>query len=217
MIIQNKVAAANGTLLDDLERPGSLAARRAEIDQPYIAPLERRARNLARVRGESVPSFNPRSGGVDALALFRSRTRREQPQRVRSSSASTTTTRRPITRPRRTPRRAWTTSCRSLERDPVVGAQPRAEGSRQDTRPEARRAKTDVIELLDLLEVRVVVLRGIPAQDAWVNACGDADTIFACPHSANQAWNNLDAITHRPNRELTLQTFARAADLIRHG
>ena len=70
MTIYNKLAAESGILLDETENPGSCSSRRVLLTQPHVAGLEAWAREVAKNRDESVPSFDPLSGGCNARVLF---------------------------------------------------------------------------------------------------------------------------------------------------
>lgn len=69
MTIYNRLAADRGTLLDEDERPGSVSSRRARLREPHVAPLERWARDISEAQNEHVPSFDPRSAGVDVKLI----------------------------------------------------------------------------------------------------------------------------------------------------
>ncbi|MDP4021550.1 uracil-DNA glycosylase [Methylobacterium sp. NEAU 140] len=53
-----------------LADPAALAARRALLDAPHIAPIRSLARTIAAERGAPVPDPDPLDGGVDARLLL---------------------------------------------------------------------------------------------------------------------------------------------------
>lgn len=69
MTVFNRLAASKEVLLDEVERPGSVVDRRAGLNLPHVAPLERWARDISKAEDEHVPSFDPRSAGVEAKLL----------------------------------------------------------------------------------------------------------------------------------------------------
>lgn len=217
MTIHNKLAARKGTLLDDAENPGSISARRRELRQADVAGLERWARKLADSRQESVPSFDPRSGGVNARALFLL----QDPSRAASEGSGFIS----IDNNDQTAHncsKAYEATGLDYKLAlhwnviPWWVHNPARKRPGRTLASEARRAHNDLLDMLDMLpHLEAVVLLGKPAQRAWDNAGGQATTVLRCPHPANQAWNNIDATTGRKNGDLTLETFAQVADLMR--
>ncbi|MCI9878811.1 MULTISPECIES: uracil-DNA glycosylase [Methylobacterium] len=53
-----------------LRDPGVLAARKALLDSPHIAPIRALARQIAQARGAEVPDPDPLDGGIEARLLL---------------------------------------------------------------------------------------------------------------------------------------------------
>lgn len=216
MTIWNRPAYEAGLLLDDRYCPGVLAARHGHLDDPHVAPLNALARRAAVTHREAVPAFDPASGGVHArlLLLLQDPSRRAaEGSRIISQHNNDPTARNLLV--------ACEQAGLAYERTvlwnvvPWWVADPAA--GRRTIPGEARRARPYVHELVGLLPcLETVVLLGRHAATAW-DAAGlppqdvDRVRILRAPHPSPQAWNNRDARTGRPHRDLVVEALARAA------
>ena len=62
--VRNRLAYAEGLLLDEQLAPGSIAARHARLGEPHVAELNRWAEDVAAVQRRRVPFVDPGSGGA---------------------------------------------------------------------------------------------------------------------------------------------------------
>ena len=216
MTIFNKLAAERGTLLDETENPGSCLSRRSLLTQPHIAGLEAWANGVAAKRSESIPSFDPSSGGVNARALFLL----QDPSRAASEGSRFVS----IDNNDQT---AHNCSKAYLETGldyasvlhwnvvPWWVHNPTKARPGRTLASEARRAHSDLLDLLNQLpDLEVVVLLGKQAQAAWRQSGVDLVRVLRCPHTGSLAWNRRDLASGRMNRDLTVGTFAEVADLL---
>ena len=67
--LRNRLAYAEGLLLDERIVPGSVPARHARLGEPHVADLDGWARDVAAAERRRVPSFDPESGGTGAPVL----------------------------------------------------------------------------------------------------------------------------------------------------
>ena len=216
MTIFNKLAAERGTLLDETENPGSCSSRRSLLTQPHIAGLEAWANGIAAKRGESVPSFDPSSGGVNSRALFLL----QDPSRAASEGSGFIS----IDNNDQTAHncsKAYLetgldyTSALHWNVVPWWVHNPSKVRPGRTLASEARRAHSDLLALLEQLpDLQVVVLLGKQAQTAWRQSGVDAKLVLRCPHPGNLAWNRVDKISGTKNKELTIGTFAKVASLL---
>jgi hypothetical protein len=215
--VRNKLAAKAGTLLDERVAPGSIAARRRGLDAPHVRELEGWARELEARTGESIPSFDPRSGGERARVLVL----REEPRCLASEgSGFVSIDNNDLAAQHASLAHAagglayedavhWNIVPWWI-RNPAFGgsAAPRALMS------QARRVREDVIGLLDLLgRLEVVVLLGKESQRAWPVIGATGYELIAAPHPSPLAWHQTSVSGVR-NSALTINAFARAAALV---
>jgi hypothetical protein len=81
---------------------------------------------------------------------------------------------------------------------------------------QTRRARADLLELLDLLTgVRVVLLLGKQTQRAWRVVGAEGFEIVTAPHPSPLAWHQASVSGVR-NGALTINAFSRATALVRH-
>ena len=218
MRVRNKVAAEAGTLLDEEVVPGSVTRRRDELDRPHVRDLESWARDLASRTGESVPSFDPRSGGAGARVLVL----REEPRCLASEGSGFVSIDNNDVAAQHTsiahvsgglPYEAsvhwnivpWWVRNRSVRRS----------GTPRTLMAQTRRARDDFYALLDLLpKVSVVLLLGKQAQRAWQVIDPPGYDVLTAPHPSPLAWNQ-STVSGVRNSALTINAFARAAELHR--
>ena len=67
--VRNRLAYAEGLLLDEQVAPGSVAARHARLGEPHVAELNRWVEDVAAVQRRRVPFVDPESGGARAPVL----------------------------------------------------------------------------------------------------------------------------------------------------
>ncbi|MGJ9412562.1 uracil-DNA glycosylase [Aeromicrobium sp. CF4.19] len=218
MAVRNPLAERSGTLLNETACPGSLVDRRRLLQEPHVVALEAWAARLRATTNESVPSFDPLSGGTMARLLVL----REEPRclatqgsgfaSIDNDDAAAHHTTMAMNRAAipRTDTLHWNVVpwwIRNPQGDQVCG--PRTVVS------QARRARPHLAELLTLLpHVQAVLLLGREASRAWA-AAGSADLpVLTGPHPSPLAWNTRDRTTGRRNSDLTLEAFAHAADLL---
>ncbi|WP_166367388.1 uracil-DNA glycosylase [Aeromicrobium camelliae] len=212
----NRLAWQNGTLLDERERPGSIAERRAQLDRAHIGPLHAWATSVAERTGEKVPAFDPRSGGIQAQVLFLL----QDPSAVADGSGFISIDNNDQTAHNCT--KAYEASGLDYQRalhwnvipwwvkDPDQAHQPR-----RTFQAQAHRAGTYLVELVGLLpNLELVVLLGKEAQRAWDAAAPLPIATVRCPHPSNLAWNRLDQASGRIGREATIGAFRRAKEVI---
>jgi hypothetical protein len=214
--VRNRIAAEAGTLLDDQLVPGSIAERRSRLDEPHIR--ERWARELASRTGESIPSFDPRSGGVGASVLVL----REEPRCLAGEGSGFVSIDNNDLAAQHTSI-AYTSS--GLDYADAVHwnivpwwlRNPKAPPSTglRTLMAQTRRARSDLLELLDLLPaVRVVLLLGKQTQRAWRVVGAEGFEVLTAPHPSPLAWNQASVSGVR-NGALTINAFSRAAALVR--
>ena len=63
--VRNRLAYAEGKLLDERIVPGSVTARHARLGEPHVAELNRWARDVAAAERRRVPFVDPESGSGD--------------------------------------------------------------------------------------------------------------------------------------------------------
>jgi uracil-DNA glycosylase len=214
--VRNRLAHAEGLLLDERIVPGSVTARHARLGEPHVAELNRWAGDVAAVQRRRVPLVDPESGGVRAPVLVLL----QDPSEVAAHGS------RLISR-HNNDRTAGTIHRLSTDvglpyattllwnvvpwwvADPAIPT-----GERLGLAAAARRARPHLGTLLDLLpEVRVVVLLGRHAQRAWDAAgLGARDReVLRAPHPSPQAVNLTDPATGRRNGDVLRDVLAEAA------
>ncbi len=207
--IWNRPAYEAGLLLDDDHNPGEIARRRRRLEEPHVASLNALARRIAEREGESVPGFDPESGGAQARVLVLL----QDPSRVAAHGS------RLISRHNNDPtaRNTFLASAAAglAHRDAVhwnvVPWWVQDPGKpRRSLGAEARRAQPYLREVVALLpHLDAVVLLGRHAAVAWDRSglaprdVGvEPERLVRAPHPSPQAWNNVDRTTGRPHREL---------------
>jgi len=217
LTIRNRLALESGSILDDDVRPGSIAERRARLTEPHVAPLEGWARAVESTREEAVPSFDPDSGGRSARVLFL----RDEPwcKAAEGPRFVSIDTNDPVAHHTG---KAYATA--GLDRRTTlhwnvvpwwVRNPAKAAGGRTLV-AQARRARADLRELLQMLEaLEVVVLLGRAAEQAWRAADGQAPAVLSCPHPSPLAWHQIHRASGLRNGQLTVDTFREVADRLR--
>lgn len=216
MRVHNRIAAEAETLLDDEVLPGSIAARNERLAEPHIRDLEAWARDVAVRTGESIPSFDPRSGGVTARVLVL----REEPRCLADEGSGFVSVDNNDLAAQNTSQAYAASGLDPADalhwnvvpwwiRNPATAS----EGTRS-VLAQARRARADVLTLLDLLDrVQVVLLLGGQAERAWDAIDVDRHVVVTAPHPSPLAWHQRSRSGVR-NSELTTGAFTRAAELI---
>ena len=214
--LRNRLAYAEGLLLDERIVPGSVAARHARLGEPHVAELNRWARDVVAGERRRVPLVDPESGGVGAPVLVLL----QDPSEVaahgsrlisRHNNDSTAGTTHRICTDVGLPYATtllWNVVPWWVA-DPAIPA-----GQRPGLAAAARRARPHLCTLLGLMpEVRVVVLLGRHAQRAW-DAAGLAARgreVLRGPHPSPQAVDLTDRATGRRNEVLLREGLAEAA------
>jgi hypothetical protein len=217
VLVHNRIAAEAGTLLDEHLAPGSIADRRSQLEQPHIRELESWARDLGSRADESIPSFDPRSGGVRASVLVL----REEPRCLAGQGSGFVSIDNNDFAAQHT---SIAHGSGGLDYADAVhwnivpwwvrNPDAAAAGGRRTLLVQTRRAREDFLELLDLLtEVRVVLLLGKQAQRAWRVVGADRYDILTAPHPSPLAWHQVSVSGVR-NGALTINAFSRAAALV---
>lgn len=218
MEVRNPLARQEGTLLDDVAHPGSIRQRRALLNRPHVRGLERWADDVRRTTGESVPSFDPLSGGTAARLLVL----REEPRCLATEGSGLVSLDNDDAAAHHT---GLALAGAGLDRSEVLlwnvvpwwirnPCAPAGTGPRTVV-GQARRARPHLATLLGLLpHVRAVVLLGRESSRAWA-AAGSADLpVVTGPHPSPLAWNTRDRASGRRNSELTMEAFVQAAELL---
>lgn len=214
--VRNRLAYAEGLLLDEQVVPGSVAARHARLGEPHVAELNRWVEGVAAVQRRRVPFVDPGSGGARAPVLLLL----QDPSEVaahgsrlisRHNNDMTAGTTHRLCTDVGLPYAAtllWNVVPWWVA-DPAVPA-----GERLGLAAAARRARPHLRALLDLLpEARVVVLLGRHAQRAWDAASLDARgrDVLRGPHPSPQSVNLTDRATGRRNGDVLRDVLAEAA------
>ncbi|SDO47600.1 uracil-DNA glycosylase [Geodermatophilus sp. DSM 45219] len=218
--VRNRLAYAEGTLLDERIVPGSVTARHARLGEPHVAELNRWARDVAAAERRRVPFLDPESGGAAARVLVLL----QDPSEVAAhgsrlisrhnndmTAANTHRISTEVGLPHATTVHwnvvPWWVA------DPAIPA-----GERLGLSAAARRARPHLGTLLGLLpDVRVVVLLGRLAQQAW-DASGlrpGSREVLRAPHPSPQAIHQTDPATGRRNGDVLRDVLAEAAAQVR--
>jgi hypothetical protein len=218
MPVRNRLAAEAGTLLDDEVIPGSIAARRAHLEDDHLRELEHWARDLAERTGESIPSFDPRSGGNRARVLVL----REEPRCLADEGSGFVSIDNNDLAAQHTLIAHVTSGLDYADtvhwnivpwwvHNPAMSPV----GGPRTLQDQARRARGELMYLFELIpDVEVVLLLGKEAQRAWGVAGGSAREVISAPHPSPLAWHQVSVSGVR-NSALTINAFAHAAALIR--
>ena len=223
-------------LLSPRFAPQVVDDRRARVFEPPVTALNhwvkqvRADSRLPEGAGRTIPWFDPRGGGGDARILFLM----QDPSEVATFTGF-------ISPDNNDPTARNTTSAcdkAGLNRLDRVHwnifpwwVNVRKKGTPVDpSRPAQshREAMPLAVEFLDdlldcvLTRIEVVVLLGRKAQTGWEKCLPDHPTLgrrssihtLKCPHCSPLVYPRLDSMTGRPNREITIETLAKAGAVI---
>ncbi|MGJ6968952.1 uracil-DNA glycosylase [Streptosporangium sp. G11] len=220
--IRNHLAWEAGVLLDAQHLPGVLEARRGAIYDPHVRSLNRLVERICSAESESVPWFDPSSGGVNSRVLLLL----QDPSEAASTGSGF------ISRHNNDPtahntfyaaREAGLSYTESVHWNVIpwwVKDPSMISGVRRTLGTETKRSARYLCEVLSHLDkLEVIVLLGRVAQGAWQSALkvnpdlSPSDVrILKCPHTASRAWNNVDRQTGRLNKDLIIETLREAAE-----
>jgi uracil-DNA glycosylase len=217
-VIWNKHAYNAGTLLSRHHLPHVIQQRQERRYEGVVGPLNRWVDEVRVSTNESVPYFDPRSAtqGADVLVLLQDPSGEAQLGSGFISRDNNDPTAHNSTLAAEAGGLPYS---RSLHWNVVPWWVANPVFAPRTLAAEARRAAPLLAELMDLLESRpkVVLLLGKQAQAAWSQLLLKASPelkslhVIAAPHPSPLAYNKVDALTGRPNRELLQEAFARAA------
>ena len=221
MAIRNRLAFDAGLLLDSKHAPHVLNQRQGAIYAEHVAALNSYVDRMRQETDESIPYFDPLSGGVRAGVLILL----QDPSAVASEGSGFISRHNNDTTARNTMLACEESSlayenCVHWNVVPWWVDNPARPGKRS-MRDEAERALPYTRELLMLLpKLRVLLLAGRVAHRGWAAATVADRTgalrsipMITCPHPGAQAWNNQDKVTGRRNSELTIEAFRAAREL----
>lgn len=216
MVVRNRFAAEAHTLLDEDSSPGSIAMRRSQLDEPHVRDLESWARDLADSTGESIPSFDPRSGGRQARVLVL----REEPRCLAGEGSGFVSIDNNELAAQHT---SLAHASGGLDYGETVHwnivpwwvHNPHAPtGEPRTLMAQTRIARPHLFDLLDVLtDVRVVLLLGKQAQRAWQVIGAEGYEVLSAPHPSPLAWHQ-SSVSGVRNSALTINAFSRAAELV---
>lgn len=209
-------------LLDPVEGAAELERRRAQLFAPHVAPLNRLVEQIRAETTESVPWFDPRHGGCRAKVLVLA----QDPSGAASEGSGfiSPDNNDPSAQNATIATEAAGLQPRELAHWNVVPwwvANPAKKAPGRTLTSEAQRASRYLDRVFELVpDVRVVLLLGKHAQKAWpayerrsrhrpAQLC-----VLPAPHPGPQAWNIVDAVTHRKNSVLTVEAFCRAKAIV---
>ncbi len=167
----------------ELSNESALAARRALLGKPHIAPLSAYVASLREATGETIPWFDPLDGGAGAglLVLMEAPSRRGIQNGFVSADNPTPTGR----RMRETMERAGLRREDRVIWNVVPWYLGDAARARNPTRAERRAGAPYLATLLPLLpNLRAVLTLGAPAREGWRSFGSDLPHI-AAPHPSN--------------------------------
>jgi hypothetical protein len=217
MPVRNRLAAEAGTLLDDEIAPGSIESRRSQLDSEHVVELEGWARELADLTGESIPSFDPRSGGAHARVLVL----REEPRCLAGEGSGFVSIDNNDLAAQHT---SLAYAASGLDYANAVHwnvvpwwirnpAMTTTTGLRT-VLAQTRRVRGEMRRMLELLpEVKVVLLLGKEAERAWRTIEARGLVVLTAPHPSPLAWHQTSVSGVR-NSALTLKAFSRAAEVV---
>ncbi|MEV7396681.1 hypothetical protein [Aeromicrobium sp. NPDC092404] len=217
MILRNKIAAQAGLLLDDEVAPGSIAERRDRLTEPHVRDLEDWVQDLTSRTGEAIPSFDPRSGGVRSSVLVL----REEPRCLAGEKSGFVSIDNNDLAAQHT---SIAHGSGGLDYGQTVhwnvvpwwvqNPETTPVGGRRTLLAQARRARQDLLDVLDLLPgIRVVVLLGKQTERAWSVVDPGGYDVVTAPHPSPLAWHQMSVSGVR-NSALTINAFSRAAATI---
>ena len=211
MTKRNGLAFDRGTLLDERYIPNNVIERLQRLTAPHMRDLEQLRLRIEAASGETVPHFDPDSGGVDAEALFV----------LRDPSVAASEVSGFISIDNNDPTARAATSfydATGLDRQRTLhwNAVPWEVGKRPIAQ-QAQLAGPYLQELVSMLSLlKVIVVLGRPARESWDLLDIDPGVpVLRCPHPNPQAWHQIDRLSGRLNKEVTAEAFAEVAHILR--